>query len=203
MDDDARRIQRARDHYHEWLWSNPDLDFAALMAGFAASEVRRIDAVATRHEPDGFRLSLAKGLACAAICRDATDGRTTSVRTALFLAEAAHLTDYGRPLYGDRWVRTSAGPKPFALREATGRAIAALPPAGDMDVFSKSDLDHMARACATVSEGRAQSALDALRGWASTPLGHYAPLMANLASPDAKGDQMLGRALEDAPHAAY
>lgn len=202
MDEKTRRLRRAQDHYAEWLWSNPGLDFVELLAGFAASEVRRIDATATRPEPDGFRLSLAKGMACAAICRDATDGSTVATRTAMFMAEASHMASHGRPLYGDRWIRSAEGPKPFALREATGRSIASLPAPIDMDIFSRSDEDHMARACAVVSSGGATDALVAIPAWTTAPIGTYLPLVAAFSS-DAHGDAMLGRALEDAPYAAY
>ena len=109
---------------------------------------------------------------------------------------------HGRPVYGDRWVKDRAGPKPFALREATARGLAALAAPPDMDVFSASDLDHLEAACASVRDGSANARLNAMPAWQSAPAGTYVPI-ASLLPQDAKGDAMLGRALEDAPFAAY
>lgn len=204
MDEEsARMAERAKAHYQEWLWSQPDLDFAGIMAGFAAAEIRRLDSLRARAEPRGFGLSLQKGLCAAAICRDSTDGTSQSVRAALFLAEAWHMKAHGRPIFGDRWSKEASGPRPFALREATGsRQIESLRTPVDRDLFSRSDEDQIGSACAAVSAGQAPSAIAAIACWSAAAEGTYVPLAAILLESPG-GDAALTHALENAAYAVY
>jgi hypothetical protein len=96
-----------------------------------------------------------------------------SALDALFLAEVTHLTDWGRPVVGDTWIRMPQG-----VRSAR-TALLAWPTSPNLDLLSASDrsaLEKAARQINMAGPGNSAATVESMAGLSLTDLASGAPI---------------------------
>lgn len=169
--DELSRLAREAAANHQA--SGIGIPLHAILEGFAA----RIAGDLYQGIPtELFRFNEAKALQSAALAHEEL-GRPTdrhAVWNALFLAEASHY-EYGRPIFAEAWIATPIGVMPRNLSALTDGID--LDAALDREIFSKSDIRAILRAC-SVPVGTARTLVMATRPRAGIAPGRRLDMLA-------------------------